>query len=83
MAAFSLEEYMHLYDKNPTTMAKLLSDELKKQGRYKKVSRQNVVGWLNKNDYALIEVSDVKTGEINSLETSRQRFIYQRQVTKV
>ena len=82
MAVFSLEEYMKLYNKKPTDMANILSAELKKQGRDSSVSRQNVEGWLRKNDYAAIEVSNVKTGEIDSLETNKKRFIFQRQVKK-
>jgi len=82
MAAFSLEEYMLLYKKNPTDMAKILSDELSKQGSNDIVSRQSVKGWLGKDDYAAIEVSNVKTGEINSVETNKRKFIFQRQVKR-
>ena len=82
MAALSLEEYMLWYKKNPTQMANILSAELKKQGSDAGVSRQNVEGWLKKADYAVIEVSDVVTGEIDSVETNKKRFIFQRQVKK-
>lgn len=82
MAAFSLEEYMHLYNKNPVQMAKIISDELSKQGNKVEVSRQSVEGWLKKDDYAAIEVGDVLTGEINSVETNKRKFIFQRQVEK-
>ena len=80
MAHLSLEEYMQFYDKNPTDMARILSAELSGQGRQDAVSRQNVEGWLKKDDYAAIEVSDIKTGKINSLETTKRRFIFKRQV---
>ncbi len=82
MAAFSLKEYMDLYNKTPLQMANLISRELEIQGSKDKVSRQNVESWLKKDDYAAIDVSDVETGEIDSLETSKKQFIFQRQVKR-
>jgi len=81
MAAFSLQEYMKVYEKNPTSMARIVSDLLDKQGSNVEVSRQNIEQWAVKY-HAVLDVSDVETGEINSFDLNSKKSVYRRQVAK-